>query len=214
MLSELMERFCVGRGLEIGPGKSPRCDPATTIFLDRFTDNKDATPRPDIIADAAHIPVPDGSFDFLFSSHMLEHHQDTLRVLYEWKRVLKPGGVLFLILPHQARTIDRHRAVTTFQHHIDDYATLGDQEDHSHYAEIRAGWSRLEDFDQLRAEFEAEWRMDVWDWPGRIKNGVIHFHVWSQNEVVDLFRYVGLSIEYVADAFPEHGISFLVVGRR
>src|SRR5262249_9612504 len=134
--------------------------------------------------------------------------------LYEWKRVLKPDGVLFLILPHHARTLDRYRAVTTLDHHIDDYARLGDRDDHFHYEEIRAGWSKLEDFDQQRAEFEADWKMDVWDWAGRIRNGVIHFHVWSQNEAVDLLRYVGPSIEYVADVVPEHPISFLIIGRR
>jgi len=85
MLWELKERFCAGRGLEIGPGKSPLCDRANTVVLDRFADNKDATPRPDIIADAANVPIHDDAFDFLVSSHMLEHHQDTLRVLYEWK---------------------------------------------------------------------------------------------------------------------------------
>jgi SAM-dependent methyltransferase len=214
VLSELKARFCMGRGLEVGPGKSPQCERTNAVFLDRFADNKDATPTPDIMADAGSLPIRDGSFNFLLSSHMLEHHQDTLRVLYEWRRVLKPGGVLFLILPHHARTFDRHRAITTLQHHIDDYATLGDQVDDSHYAEIRAGWSTLADFEQLRAEYEAEWKMDVWDWPGRIKNGVIHFHVWSQNEVVDLLRYVGLSIDYVADVIPENPISFLVIGRR
>jgi SAM-dependent methyltransferase len=145
---------------------------------------------------------------------MLEHHQDTLRTLYEWKRVLKPGGVMFLILPHRDRTFDKYRALTTLQHHIDDYANLGESEDHSHYAEIREGWSKIEDFEQQRVAFEAEWRIDVWDWAGRIRNGVIHFHVWTQNEVVDLFRYVGLSIEYVADLVPERPDSFLVVGRR
>jgi DNA-binding transcriptional regulator of glucitol operon len=100
------------------------------------------------------------------------------------------------------------------QHHIDDYATLGESEDHSHYQEIRESWSKIENFEQKRAQFEAEWKMDVWDWSARIKNGVIHFHVWSQNEVVDLLRYVGLSIEYVADVVPEMLDSFLVVARR
>ncbi|HEX3229302.1 MAG TPA: class I SAM-dependent methyltransferase [Pyrinomonadaceae bacterium] len=183
-------------------------------MLDRFEGNKDATVAPDLVADAAAIPARDGSFDFLYSSHMLEHHQDTLRVLYEWKRVLKPEGVLFLVLPHQARTIDRYRGVTSLQHHIDDYARLGQQEDHCHFAEMQEGWSKLEEFERLRDEFENEWKMKVWDWPSRVRNGVIHYHVWSQNEVVDLLRYAGFSIEYVADTIPESIISFLVVGRR
>jgi ubiquinone/menaquinone biosynthesis C-methylase UbiE len=145
---------------------------------------------------------------------MLEHHQDTLRTLYEWKRVLKPAGTMFLILPHHARTLDRYRALTPLQHHIDDYAKLGEQQDHSHFEEIREGWSKLEDFEDHRTQFERDWKMDFWDWPGRLRDGVIHFHVWSQNEIVDLLRYVGLSIQYVADIVPEISNSFLVVGRR
>jgi len=214
VLPELIQRFCVGYGLEVGAGKFPSCDQANTVFLDRFQGNKDATVAPDLVAEAAEIPVRDAAFDFLFSSHMLEHHQDTLRVLYEWKRVLRPGGVLFLVLPHHARTFDRYRGVTPLQHHIDDYANLGSREDHSHFPEIEVGWSRVEEFERLREEFENEWQMKMWDWPGRIRNGVIHYHVWSQNEVVDLLRYAGFSIEYVADTIPENVISFLVVGRR
>lgn len=214
ILFELIARFCVGRGIEIGPGRSPLCSRSNTIFLDRFTDNQDATVRPDIVSDAARLPIRDGAFDFLLSSHMLEHHQDTIRTLDEWKRVLKPGGVMFLILPHHARTLDRHRAITSLQHHIDDYAQLGDREDHSHFEELQAGWSKLDDFEEMRAQFEKDWNMEMWDWAGRMKNGVIHFHVWSQNEMVDLFRHVGLSIEYVADVVPEIPVSFLVIGRR
>lgn len=214
ILGGLIRRFCVGRGIEIGPGKNAMCDRRNTIFLDRFTDNPDANPRPDIVADAARIPIRDGALDFLLSSHMLEHHQDTLRTLYEWKRILRPGGIMFLVLPHHARTLDRHRAVTTLQHHIDDYASLGEQSDYSHCAEIRQGWSKLEDFEQHRMQFEADWKMDVWDWAGRLRNGVIHFHVWSQNEMVDLLRYIDLAIEYVADVVPELSNSFLVIGRR
>jgi SAM-dependent methyltransferase len=214
VVSELIRRFCVGRGIEIGPGRNPMCDRSRTILLDRFTENPDANPNPDIVADAARIPIRDGALDFLFSSHMLEHHQDTLRTLYEWKRILKPGGIMFLVLPHHARTFDRHRAITTLQHHIDDYARLGEEPDYSHCEEIREGWSKLEDFEQQRRQFEADWGMDMWDWTGRLRNGVIHFHVWSQKEIANLLRYIGLKIEYVIDLVPELSHSFVVIGRR
>lgn len=204
----------MGRGIEVGPGKNPICARDQAIFVDRFANNIDATPAPDIISDAALIPVGESTFDFLASSHMLEHHQDTLRVLYEWKRVLKPAATVFLILPHYARTFDKYRTITTLQHHICDYANLGDREDHSHFREIREGWSKVEDFEEQRARFEARWQMDTWDWAGRVKNGLIHYHVWTQNEVVDLLRYIGMSIEYVADVVPDMTNSFLVVGRR
>ena len=39
------------------------------------------------------------SMDFVFSSHLLEHIQDTRKALKEWWRVIKPGGYLVLYLP-------------------------------------------------------------------------------------------------------------------
>lgn len=43
----------------------------------------------------------DGSMDFVFSSHLLEHIQDFEVALREWWRLLKPGGHLCLYLPHK-----------------------------------------------------------------------------------------------------------------
>lgn len=52
-------------------------------------------------APADKLPYPDNSVDEVFSSHLLEHisHVNTVQVLSEWFRVLKPGGVLQLIVP-------------------------------------------------------------------------------------------------------------------
>jgi len=36
--------------------------------------------------------VQDGTYDFLLSSHNLEHFANPLKALYEWQRVIKPGG--------------------------------------------------------------------------------------------------------------------------
>lgn len=41
------------------------------------------------------------SMDFVFSSHLLEHIEDTQAALAEWWRVVKPGGHLVLYLPHR-----------------------------------------------------------------------------------------------------------------
>lgn len=41
------------------------------------------------------------SMDFVFSSHLLEHIEDTRAALHEWWRVVKPGGHLVLYLPHK-----------------------------------------------------------------------------------------------------------------
>jgi SAM-dependent methyltransferase len=41
------------------------------------------------------------SFDTVFSSHCLEHMVDPSKALEEWVKILKPGGVLFVIVPDE-----------------------------------------------------------------------------------------------------------------
>jgi ubiquinone/menaquinone biosynthesis C-methylase UbiE len=45
----------------------------------------------------------DNSFSFIYSYHVLEHVSDHLAVLKELRRVLKPGGVLFIGFPNKHR---------------------------------------------------------------------------------------------------------------
>jgi len=47
------------------------------------------------------LPFDDNSFDLLYSSHVLEHfhRKETLNVLKEWVRVLKPDGIIRLSVP-------------------------------------------------------------------------------------------------------------------
>ena len=47
-------------------------------------------------------PFPSGSFDFVFSEHMIEHipFADGLKMLTECRRILKPGGVIRTATPN------------------------------------------------------------------------------------------------------------------
>ncbi|MCB1787204.1 MAG: class I SAM-dependent methyltransferase [Chromatiaceae bacterium] len=49
--------------------------------------------------DAAKLSFADNSFDRVIAAHVLEHLYRPHEVLREWVRVLKPGGVLSLVLP-------------------------------------------------------------------------------------------------------------------
>jgi predicted SAM-dependent methyltransferase len=61
----------------------------------------DPSCNPDIVASMDNIPLPDASVIELRSSHSLEHvtKYDVPRVLQEWKRLLKPGGIAVIEVP-------------------------------------------------------------------------------------------------------------------
>jgi SAM-dependent methyltransferase len=52
-----------------------------------------------IISDITSIPEPDGSFDAILCSEVLEHVPEPTHALDEFTRLLKPGGILILTAP-------------------------------------------------------------------------------------------------------------------
>ena len=49
--------------------------------------------------DATKLSFSDGNFDRVIATHVLEHIPEPHKVLKEWARVIKPGGILSLALP-------------------------------------------------------------------------------------------------------------------
>ncbi len=58
-------------------------------------------PAVDKVMDARHLDYADSFVDFIYSAHVLEHFRqtETASVLKEWKRVLKPGGKMIVVIP-------------------------------------------------------------------------------------------------------------------
>lgn len=61
--------------------------------------NIDPSSNPDIISDAASIPLPDSSCDVVLLGETLEHVPDPIAVIKEAHRLLKTGGKLFASVP-------------------------------------------------------------------------------------------------------------------
>ncbi|MEO5955283.1 MAG: methyltransferase domain-containing protein [Nitrospiraceae bacterium] len=49
--------------------------------------------------DLQQLPFADGSYDFVFASHVLEHIPDDRKALSEIRRILKPNGIAILPVP-------------------------------------------------------------------------------------------------------------------
>lgn len=90
-----------GRGVDIGAGDFkvlPHVISVDNMHHAQFGFSM----RPDIMANADDLGIiASQSLDFVYSSHTLEHMQDTEKTLKEWWRVVKQGGYLVMYLPHK-----------------------------------------------------------------------------------------------------------------
>ena len=57
-------------------------------------------------ADAGRLPFPDGSFEVVLNSQVLEHVKDYMGFIRELHRVLKPGGTALAATPNRVMMID------------------------------------------------------------------------------------------------------------
>ena len=85
--------------------------------------------RVDVVAPGDELPFADDSYDFVFSSHVIEHFPDPIRALYEWRRVARRYVVA--VAPHRDRTFDHDRPVTPveelLERHRDGFASAEDR---------------------------------------------------------------------------------------
>lgn len=115
----------------------------------------------------------DDAYDFVLSSHCLEHVANPLRALREWRRVTRPGGHLLLILPNPAKSFDHRRPVTTIAHLREDCTAGTGEEDTTHVAEALALHDLARDAGiGSRAEFETRVRDNA-------RNRCLHHHVFD-----------------------------------
>jgi len=82
--------------------------------------------------------INERTYDFVISSNCLEHSANPLKAVEEMRKVLKTGGILFLILPKKEANFDHNRQVTPYRHLYDDYKTNRGEDDLSHLEEIVA----------------------------------------------------------------------------
>lgn len=88
-------KWCQGKGLDLGCADDKICPGAIGV------DNRKWWPGINIYADVKNLTfAKDREYDYVFSSHTLEHlKEDPMEVIEEWLRVIRLGGYLILYLP-------------------------------------------------------------------------------------------------------------------
>lgn len=158
------------------------------------------------ILDAANLDrIPPGRYDFVLSSHNIEHIANPIAALSEWLRVLRNDGYLVLIVPHKDGTFDHRRPVTSLTHLIEDYVNQTKEDDRTHLEEILdrhdldrdASVTSFEEFREVAMQNAIQRRL--------------HHHVFDTRLVVQLLDYVGLQICHIVATKPFH---IIAVARR
>lgn len=86
------KEVCIGAGYDIGCNRPEWAFPGAKTI------------DPALDPDWHALKLPWQAADYIFSSHCLEHVDDWVAVLDYWQTMLRPGGVLFLYLPHWDQT--------------------------------------------------------------------------------------------------------------
>lgn len=132
--------------------------------------------------------INDNTYDFVLSSHNLEHFANPLKAVAEWKRVLRKQGVMLLILPDKRFTFDHRRAVTLLGHLIDDYETNVGEDDLTHVQEIL----NLHDIsrDPGARNFIHFKDRSLKNY----ENRCLHQHVFDERLLKEIFLYFGINL--------------------
>jgi len=158
-----------------------------------FVFDQSKPPGRQFVAEAADLRhIEDAAYDFVLSSHCIEHLANPLQGLREWIRVLKTDGLLVLLVPHKDGTFDHRRPITSMEHLLQDFAAGATEHDSTHLEEIL----RLHDLSQDpgAGTFEQFRERSL----RNFENRCLHQHVFDTRlalEVVDHARLQILAVE-------------------
>jgi SAM-dependent methyltransferase len=146
--------------------------------------------------------IADASYDFVVASHVLEHIANPLRALCEWKRVLKPGGALLILVPDKRHTFDHKRPFTSFEHIEADFRANTQEDDLTHLDEVLSlhdlgldpGAGSREQF-LARCLRNAEIR-------------AMHHHVFSPDVLAAMFTRFTIRVLNISFERPYHIVGF------
>jgi predicted SAM-dependent methyltransferase len=213
---EIARRYLRGEGIEIGALHNPLEVPnfVGVRYVDHLSVDELRKHYPelaneplvdvDVVDDGERLSkIADATQDFVIANHFLEHCEDPLGALGNMMRVLRPGGLLYLAVPDKRYTFDADRPVTSIDHLLRDHREGPESSRREHYEE----WARLVD----KAE-EPEAHATT-----LLQRGYsIHFHAWTQTELLELLRTASneLELDFDVELMLKNGLEVIFVLRR
>lgn len=129
-------------------------------------------------------------YDFVLSSHVLEHCANPLKVLYEIRKVLVDKGLLLIIVPNKEFTFDHKREVSNIEHLIEDFDSNTSESDLTHLDEILK-YHDLE-LDRPAGNFENFRNRSLTN----LENRCLHHHVFDLVLLIQVFQHTGFQVVF------------------
>lgn len=175
-------------GIEIGAHSLPVAGIAP-YYVDRVRTYAGSVSRVDILADGLVLPFPTSSLDYVCASHVLEHLANPINALLEWHRVLKGGGLLYLVVPDKRFTFDQPRRITSPAHVVNDFVcgTTKTDIEHVHDFIYHTDWDRLRPGTNP-SQKESDQEMLFAAYAGDVKSGNtvdIHYHTFTPESLIE-----------------------------
>jgi predicted SAM-dependent methyltransferase len=154
-----------------------------------FTFSFKKTPGKTLICDGSDLfEVADSTYDFVLSSHNLEHFANPVKALKEWHRVLKPTGALVLVLPYYRDTFDHQRQPTSVEHMLNDFHQGTGEDDLTHLDEILEKHDLTKDISAGSRQNFLERSLD------NASNRCLHHHVFDDRNSRELLSRAGFEV--------------------
>lgn len=150
--------------------------------------------------------IPTNKYDFLISSHCLEHVANPIKALKEWNRVLKNEGFMVLVLPNPEFMYDHKRQRTSFQHMLDDWKNNTPESDTTHIQDIidNTDLSRVYVLGGNGETISFENHVNIAMQNPNMRAG--HHHVYSDEVVFELLKFSGFKLLASEHFMPFHMI--------
>lgn len=181
MRREVARTYLRGQGVEIGALHRPLAVPkgVKVSYVDRASVPELRRQYPEfkglpfapvhILSDGQTLEgIPDASQDFVIANHVIEHMEDPILALKNWLRVLRPRGVIYLVLPDKRFTFDAPRDVTSIEHMLKDHHEGPHVSRADHYRD----WAKK--VDRVTPEHVELHAQDL-----EKRKVSIHYHVWD-----------------------------------
>ncbi len=217
---DFVPKYLKGLGAEIGAHTTP-VPGIKPIHIDKFEEFAGEKCQADYFGESVSLPFVDSSLDYIVASHVLEHSANPVQALVEWHRVLKPGGIAYIVVPDKRYTWDKARPLTSVNHMLDDFKQGTTDCDATHVDDFVYGIDWKEVMPETNeADVDSQRKVHSEHFKKQVRQGEeinIHFHVFDPVNFRELLESVSKNsdipiewriVEFV-DRFPEdcpHGI--------